>query len=219
MKGKFILSRLYLTLFVGFLFVALFTLTYTQGAVEGTTLTVYEIATRQILFGLVGFTILFMSVMGGTMIFDWKNKQEPDPMNMDRGWMVWGLFAMMGARIGGALVTAIPMSSIGFLNGTIALTSAVFEEPIFCGIGLMFYSIFLKFFKGNEELAILGSTGIVAGMFAVIHIGVYGLSFGVMMYLVIGRIVYNYVFLRTRTILAPAFAHLGHNFLIAFLGV
>lgn len=219
MSGKFIISRMYLTLFVGFLFVALFTLTYTQGAVEGTALTVQEVTMRQIMFGLVGFTILFMSVMGGTAVLDWKNRQEPDPMDMDRGWLVWGFLAMVGARIGGAIVTTIPMSTIGFLNGTIALTSAVFEEPIFCGLGLMFYSILLKFFRGNERLAIFGSTAIVAVMFAMIHIGVYGLDFTAMIYLVVGRVVYNLAFLKTRTILTPAIAHIGHNFLIAFLGV
>lgn len=219
MKEKFVLSRLYLTLFVGFMFVALFTMTYTQGAVEGTTLTVYEITIRQILFALVGFTILFMSVMGGKMVFDWSNRKEPDPLDSDRGWLIWGLIAMVGARVMGALTTAVPLSSIGFLSGTIALSSAVFEEPIFCGIGLMFYSILLKVFRGNERNAIAGSTLVVAVLFAMIHIGVYGLAAPTIIYLMVGRIVYNLAFLKTRTILTPAVAHLGHNFMIAFLGV
>jgi membrane protease YdiL (CAAX protease family) len=216
---RFVLSRLYITLFVGFLFVALFTLTYTQQAVEGITLTVYEVATRQIMFAMVGFSILMMSVLGGAMVFDWKNRYEPDPMDEERGWMIYGLFALVGARVAGAILTAVPMSAIGFLSGSVALTSAIFEEPIFCGIGLMFYSIFLRLLKRKEMPAIIGSTVVVAGLFAMIHIGVYGLSLAAMLYLMVGRIVYNLAFLKTRTILTPTFAHVGHNFLVAFLGV
>lgn len=219
MKERFVLSRLYLTLFVGFMFVALFTMTYTQGAVEGTALTVYEVTIRQMLFGLVGFTILFMSVLGGKLVFDWTNRKEPEPFDLRRGWLIWGLLAMVGARVAGAIISPVSMSSVGFLSGTVALTSAVFEEPIFCGIGLMFYSILLKAFRGNERNAMLGSTAVVAVLFAMIHIGVYGLALPTIIYLMVGRVIYNLVFLKTRTILAPAIAHLGHNFLIAFLGV
>lgn len=221
LKEKFVLSRLYLTLFVGFLFVALFTMTYTQGAVEGIELTIQEVTMRQILFALVGFTILFLSVMGGSLIFDWHNKHEPHPFDDDRGWATYGIIAMVGARIAGSIATAnlVSLSSIGFLNGSIALTSAIFEEPIFCGIGLLFYAIFLRLFKGNKTLAMTGSTAVVAVLFASIHIGVYGLAIGAMLYLLVGRIVYNLAFLKTRTILTPVVAHVGHNFLIAFLGV
>lgn len=219
LKDKFVLSRMFLTLFVGFLFAALFTLTYTQGAVEGVMLTVQEIVTRQILFALVGFTILLLSVFGGSLIFDWKNKHEPDPMDEDRGWLLYGTVAMFGARIAGSLVTAVPLSTVGFLSGSIALTSAIFEEPIFCGIGLMFYAIFFKVFKGNKQFAIIGSTAIVATAFAIIHIGTYGLSIPVMLYLLVGRIIYHLAFIKTRTILTPTFAHVGHNFLVSFLGV
>lgn len=219
LNDKFVLSRLYITLFVGFLFAALFTITYTQSAVEGVSLTLYEIAQRQIIFALVGFTILFMSIMGGMLKFDWSNTQEPEPFDEERGWGLYGLIALFGARVAGGLVTSIPLSSIGFLNGTIALTSAIFEEPIFCGMGLMFYAIFYKVFRGNKQYAMMASTGLVALLFAAIHIGVYGLSIPVMLYLMVGRIVYNLAFLKTRTLLTPTVAHAGHNFLVAFLGV
>lgn len=219
LRNKFVLSRMYLTLFVGFLFAALFTLTYTQFAVGGIPQAIYEITIRQILFALVGFTILFLSVKGGVLIFDWYNRHEPSPMDEERGWLIYGLIALFGARVLGGLVTAIPLSTITFLSGSIALTSAIFEEPIFCGIGLMFYVIFLKIFRGNVIFAAVVSTLIVAVLFAAIHIGVYGLSIAVMLYLVVGRIIYNFVFLKTRTMLTSTGAHLGHNFLVAFLGV
>lgn len=221
MSEKFVLSRLYLTLFVGFLFVALFTMTYTQSAVEGVTLTIYEIAMRQIIFALVGFTILLMSFFGGVLIFDWNNKHEPELLDEDRGWLLYGFIAMAGARLLGGAVTAIPLSSIGFLNGTIALTSAIFEEPIFCGIGLMLYVIFLKskLFRGNKNYAMIGSTALVTVMFAFIHVGFYGLSLPVMLYLMVGRIVYNLAFLKTRTLLTSTVAHTSHNFIVAYMGV
>lgn len=206
-------------MFVGFLFTSLFTMTYTQSAIEGVSLSLYEITQRQIVFALVGFTILFMSIMGGTLVFDWQNQREPEPFDDERGWGLYGILALMGARIAGGAVTAIPLSSIGFLNGTIALTSAIFEEPIFCGMGLMFYAIFLKVFRGKKTEAMMSSTLLVAGLFAIIHVGVYGLSIPVMLYLMVGRIVYNLAFLKTRTLLTSTVAHLGHNFLVAYLGV
>ena len=217
--NKFVLSRMYLTLFFGFVFVALLTLTYTQGAVEGTQLTIYEITIRQLLFAMVGFMVLIISWMGGNLIIDKNNKHEPEPTDFERGWVVWGLFALVGARVAGMLTSIVPLSSIGWLSGTIALTSAILEEPIFCGMGLMFYFILLKLPNSSELTAMIGSTLLTAVAFAMIHIGAYGLSIPVMLYLVAGRIIYNFVFLKTRTLLTSTFAHIGHNFMIAFLGV
>lgn len=219
LKDRFVLSRMYLTLFVGFLFAALFTLTYTQFATGGIEQQIYEITIRQILFAIAGFTILSLSIKGKILIFDWHNRYEPSPMDEERGWLLWGLIALFGARVAGGIVSAVPLSAITFLSGSIALTSAVFEEPIFCGLGLMFYVIFLKVFRGNKVIAATGSTLIVAVLFAMIHIGVYGIAWGVMLYLMVGRIVYNLVFLKTRTILTPTFSHFGHNFMVSFLGI
>ena len=171
------------------------------------------------MFALIGFTILLLSVKGGVMVFDWYNRYEPNPMDEERGWLLYGLIALFGARVAGGLVTAIPLSTVTLLSGSIALTSSVFEEPIFCGMGLMFYVIFLKVFRSNTIIAAIVSTFIVAMLFAMIHIGVYGLSIAAMLYLVVGRVIYNLVFLKTRTILTPTLAHFGHNFMVAFMGI
>ena len=218
-SDKFVLSRMYLTLFFGFVFVALLTLTYTQRAVEGTALTIYEVTIRQLLFAMVGFMVLIISWMGGNLIIDKNNKHEPKPFDYDRGWLIWGLLALVGARVGGIMVSIVPFSSTGWLSGTVALTSAILEEPIFCGMGLMFYVIIKKFPNTTEFMAIVGSTLLVAIAFAMIHIGAYGLSIPVMLYLVAGRIVYNLAFLKTRTLLTSTAAHICHNFMTAFLGV
>lgn len=218
-KDKFVLSRMYLTLFFGFVFVALLTMTYTQGAVEGTQLTIYEVTVRQLLFAMVGFMVLIISWMGGNLIIDKNNTHEPEPLDFERGWLVWGLFALVGARIAGMFVSFIPLSSVGWLNGTVSLTSAILEEPIFCGMGLMFYVILKKLPNSTELTAIIGSTLMIAVAFALIHVGAFGLSIPVMLYLVAGRVVYNFVFLKTRTLLTSTTAHLGHNFIVTFLGV
>ncbi|MFW9890064.1 MAG: type II CAAX prenyl endopeptidase Rce1 family protein [Candidatus Thorarchaeota archaeon] len=222
---KFIFSRMYLTLFVGFLFAAIFAMTYTQGAVEGTLYSVQQVTMRQLMFALVGFSILFLSILGGTMRFDWNNRYEPDPMDEERGWLLYGIIALAGARVVGGFVTMIPLSSIGLLSGSVALTSAIFEEPIFCGIGLLFYSILFSFYirrtsvKTAKRNANIGSTVVVCFLFAIIHLGVYGISILVMIYLMIGRAIYNLSFLITGTMLTPTVAHVGHNFLVGFLGV
>lgn len=213
------MSRMYLTLFTGFMFVGLFTLTYTQSADSGIMQTIYEITIRQILFAIVGFIFLFLSVKGGVMVFDWYNRHEPTPMDEERGWVLYGLLALFGARVIGGFVLLVPLSAITALNVSIALTSAVFEEPIFCGLGLVFYVIFLQVFRGNQILAAIVSTLIVAVLFAAIHIGIYGLSTTILPYLVVGRIIYNFAFLKTRTMLTTTFAHFGHNLMVTFLGV
>jgi membrane protease YdiL (CAAX protease family) len=86
-------------------------------------------------------------------------------------------------------------------------------------MGLMFYIIIKKLPNSNENMAIVGSTLTVSIMFAAIHIGVYGLSIPTMLYLVVGRAIYNLVFLKTRTMLTSTVAHLGHNFLVSFMGI
>lgn len=218
MSDRFIISRQYITLVVGFLFIAIFTLTLTQTYGSGVELSIYEIAVRQLLFGLVGVMILFMSVMGGQAVLDWKNRLEPSPFDFDRGWLVWGLIGTISARIVGSLVSAIQLSAITFINSTIALTSAVFEEPLFCGLGLLFYSILDKFTRHNVMISVIGSTSIVAFMFAIIHIGVYGLSIPIMLFLAVGRVAFNLVFLKTRTMMAPTVAHILFNSMV-LLGV
>lgn len=223
-KNKFILSKMYITLFVGFLIGSLFLMTSSQVQDTDILQQVYAITIRQVLYAFVGFTIMIIGVLGKEVIFDWHNRYEPDPLDDERGWLLYGLLALFGARILGGLVTSIPMDSIynistnKLYNLSIALTSAIFEEWIFCGLSIFLFVIIKKILK-DEFKSIIISTAIVAGLFALFHVGVLGFTLPAMLYLGAGRVVYTYVFLKTRTLLTSTFAHLGHNFLVVFMGV
>lgn len=218
LKNRFVVSRMYLTLYVGFIFAAIFLMTYTQSQETATQQLMYDITIRQILFAIIGFMFMLMLVRANAVVFDWNNRYEPEALDVDRGWLLYGGIGMMGARVLGGLVSVVSASSIILLNLTISLNSAIFEELIFCPLGLLFYIIFKKLFK-DEFKSIVASTLLVAVLFAIIHVGVYGVSLAAMLYLVIGRGVYNIVFLKTRTFMTTTVAHVGHNFLVSFLGV
>ena len=185
---------------------------------------VNAITIRQLLYAFVGFIIIIFGVFGKEIIFDWQNKYEPEPLDDERGWLLYGVLALFGARILGGLVTSIPMSSIydissvKLYNTAIALTSAIFEEWIFCGLSILIFVILKKILR-DEFKAIIFSTIIVASLFALFHVGVLGFTLPAMLYLASGRMVYTYVFLKTRTFLTSTVAHLGHNFLVVFMGV
>jgi len=223
-KNKFIFSRMYITLFVGFLIGSLFLMTASQVQDTEIIQQVYNITIRQVLYAFVGFTIISLGILGKEIKFDWHNRYEPEPLDEERGWLLYGLFALFGARILGGIVTSVPMdsiyniSSIKLYNLSIALTSAIFEELIFCGLSLLLFVILKKILR-DEFKAIIGSTLIVAALFALFHVGVLGYALPSMLYLSAGRIVYTFVFLKTRTMLTSTFAHLGHNFLVVFMGI
>ena len=208
---KFIVSRMYMTLFIGFVSMILVTMAIAQRGMDE----IYRIANFQILFAVVGFMLIFMFIVSGEVIFDKKNIYEPDALDPKRGWLLYGLLGMAVARILGAFIVrgGTLFSSIWFDNLIIVSTSAVFEEPFFCALGLLFYLVFKKYIK-DENIAILLSSLPVAAIFAAIHLGVYNLSWDTMLVLAIARVVFNMVFLKTRTLLAPTTAHLFHNFLI-----
>jgi membrane protease YdiL (CAAX protease family) len=103
----------------------------------------------------------------------------------------------------------------------IVLTSAVVEETLFAaGAGVLLFKIFYYVFsaifgpgQGTRLMAEITSSVVIAGFFAILHVGVYGFATVIMAILFTNRLVYQMAYYRTRNIMLSTLMHLLNNYM------
>jgi len=134
---------------------------------------------------------------------------------------------------GGFIALSMLNRVIAMFNFTVFFQSAVGDSVINAGIveeavySLGFTIMFLRVFKSIlipfagvgssriilENIAIILAATIVSVLFAIIHLGAYGVNMQIMVLLAVNRFIYAIAFMKTRNIMVPTALHIFHNLL------
>ena len=227
-EGTFVVGIVFMILFM----IATMASILTIATLQATKGVAYDAAIMQLMTGFGGLGVgLFLAMIGVVKIK--KEETWEDLWSWNRGWIVWGIIGFTGARVvntifqTGYIATSLSLSWEETLN--IVVSAAIFEEALFA---LGFTTLIYLALKQGLEWRLIPSFGketakwiiiliaclVSSTLFSQMHIGAQYTA-AQLQYAFIARFVYSLIYLRSRNIMAPVFAHSLNNYLLFIFGI